>query len=113
MSVTPDDVGWYQCHVTVGDDTFSSIGYFLNVIPKKDSDEFKASISNKNDTTGVQRVGDSVIYEEGGAGNCTCCHTSGGRTNGGLKRHKHHAAYPKARFIFVLFWRGISPPATA
>ena len=107
MSVTPDDVGWYQCHVTVGDDTFSSIGYFLNVIPKKDSDEFKASISNKNDTS-VQRVGDSVIYEEGGAaGNCTCCHTSaGGRTNGGQKRHKHHAAYPKAGFIFVLFLCG-------
>merc|ERR1712029_95817 len=70
-SVNADDVGWYQCYVTIRDDNYSSIGYFLNVIPKGaevgsphvNSTSELDSITHSEHS--VQRVGNSVIYEEG------------------------------------------------
>jgi len=103
-SVTADDVGWYQCYVTIRNDTYSSIGYFLNVIPKGaevgnprvNSTSELDSITHSEHS--VQRVGNSVIYEEGVAQNCSCCPMVA-TPDGNHKRRHHGYAVPKIRVM--------------
>ena len=48
MQMGMSDVGWYQCYTKVDGETYSSIGYFLNVKPDDDFEE--ENESNEDDT---------------------------------------------------------------
>ena len=48
MRMSLSDVGWYQCYTNVDDETYSSIGYFLNVKP---ADHFEEENSGDEDNT--------------------------------------------------------------
>ena len=39
MKMSMSDVGWYQCYTKVGGETYSSIGYFLNVKPAENFED--------------------------------------------------------------------------
>jgi hypothetical protein len=41
--IRTDDVGWYQCSVSHDGETFSSIGYFLNVKPTAQTEDMNAA----------------------------------------------------------------------
>ena len=46
MSMSMSDVGWYQCYTDLEGETYSSIGYFLNVKP---SEEFHDEVDSNVD----------------------------------------------------------------
>ena len=49
MRMSLPDVGWYQCYTNLGGETYSSIGYFLNVKPaEKFEDENDLNEDNTN-----------------------------------------------------------------
>ena len=48
MQMGMSDVGWYQCYTKVDGETYSSIGYFLNVKPDEEFQE--ENESNEDDT---------------------------------------------------------------
>ena len=56
MSMSLSDVGWYQCYTDLDGETYSSIGYFLNVKP---SEEFHDEADSIGDTE------DDEAYEGG------------------------------------------------
>ena len=56
MSMSMSDVGWYQCYTDLDGETYSSIGYFLNVKP---SEEFHDEADSIGDTE------DDEAYEGG------------------------------------------------
>ena len=120
MSVGLDDIGWYQCYTDVREETFSSIGYFLNVIPKSeieiedeksidealeidDDDELESekelahSINEDDDMMkvnqglkNVQRVASNVVYEDGGTASNCSCCQHIKEATSGGKRRHHY-----------------------
>ena len=60
MSMSMSDVGWYQCYTDLDGETYSSIGYFLNVKP---SDEFHDEVDSNADSIGDTE--DDEAYEGG------------------------------------------------
>ena len=48
MQMGMSDVGWYQCYTKVDGESYSSIGYFLNVKP---DDDFETQIDTNEDST--------------------------------------------------------------
>ena len=58
MSMSMSDVGWYQCYTDLDGETYSSIGYFLNVKP---SDEFHDEVDSNADSIGDTE--DDEAYE--------------------------------------------------
>ena len=49
MSMSMSDVGWYQCYTDLDGETYSSIGYFLNVKPSEEFHDEADSIGDTED----------------------------------------------------------------
>ena len=70
--VNKNDIGWYQCSTVYKNETFSSIGYFLNVAPSDKSvispkNSMKRGEEEEEELKQSLRHGDqsSSVYEEG------------------------------------------------
>ena len=70
MRMSLSDVGWYQCYTNVDDETYSSIGYFLNVKPADNLEEE----NNANEDNTNQNYNDDVDEH-------FCCHRFRHRSN--------------------------------